>query len=268
MKLSYDGTRFHGWQTQPHKRTVQKSVSYALTRFAHKRTIVTGSGRTDTGVHAMGQCAHFDYEGNATGDQIRKGLRKYLPDDVKILSITAVAPEFHARYDACLRHYEYLIAKDETPFNRQYMGYFPRKKVNFAVLQECAPCFLGEHNFSSFSKPNPAVPNHICDVIDSSITEYESHFVYTVKATRFLHNMVRRMVGAMINISHLGLSPETIYTWIAQQNPRQTIIFPAPPQGLYLMGVKYPDHQAIAFAANVPNGLNVPAVKERENSND
>jgi tRNA pseudouridine38-40 synthase len=201
MKLAYDGNRFHGWQTQPHKRTVQRSLRYALTRFAHKKIDVTGSGRTDTGVHAKGQYAHFDYEGNARGEQIRKGLRKYLPDDINVLSIIPVNPDFHARYDAFQRHYEYLIAKEETPFNRQYMGWFPRKQLLLEALQASARYFIGEYDFSSFSKPNPAVPDHVCQVTESFVTEYDDHYVYTVKATRFLHNMVRRMVGAMVNIT-------------------------------------------------------------------
>jgi tRNA pseudouridine38-40 synthase len=240
MKLAYDGTRYHGWQIQPQKRTVQKSLQYALMRFAHKRIEVTGSGRTDTGVHAKGQAVHFDYTGSASPDQVRLGLRKYLPDDIQVISIVQVKDDFHARYDACLRHYQYLIAKSETPFNRFYMGSFPRKKITYTAMQTAATHFIGEYDFSSFSKPNPAVPDHVCQVTQSMFEEREDHYIYTIKATRFLHNMVRRIVGSMINISHLELSPEIIRQWLEERNPRQTIIYPAPPQGLYLMDVTYP----------------------------
>lgn len=241
MILSYDGNSFYGWQVQKHQRTVQSALEKALLDYCGVRTAVTGSGRTDTGVHALRQYAHFDYDGNANPEQLRKGLRRHLPDDIQILKIIPVADDFHARYDAYERHYRYLITKQQTPFNRLYRSAFPRKKIRFDLMQRAAPLFLGRHDFSSFSKPNAAVPDHVCEVKVSEFEIRDDCYIYTIKADRFLHNMVRRIVGAMINISHMQLDPAIITKWIEEQNPKQTIIYPAPPQGLYLVDVLYPE---------------------------
>lgn len=240
MKLSYDGTCFLGWQTQKQNRTVQLVVEKALTEFCGHKTKVTGSGRTDTGVHALGQHCHFDYNGNAAPDQIRRGLRRFLPDDVQIISIAKTAPDFHARYDAYERCYQYIISTRETPFNRLYQGSFTRKKLRIDIMQQAASYFLGTHDFTSFSKDNPAVPDHVCTVNVSEFEINDDRYVYTIRADRFLHNMVRRIVGAIVNIGHLQLDPSIVTTWLEQKQARQTIIYPAPPQGLYLVDVSYP----------------------------
>lgn len=240
MKIAYDGTNYFGWQVQHQQRTVQHTIENALTEFCGKKTAITGSGRTDAGVHAWGQYAHFNYKGNANPEQIRKGLRRFLPDDIKVLKIYRTTPDFHARYDAYERIYQYHIAKEETPFNRLYMGSFPRKKIDIEAMQVAAQYFLGEHDFSSFSKMNPAVPDHVCSIYQSDFEIHEDYYAYTIRANRFLHNMVRRIVGSLINISHLQLDPAIINKWLEEKQSRQTIIFPAPPQGLYLVDVLYP----------------------------
>ncbi len=240
LKVAYDGTNFLGWQVQKQQRTVQFVLEQAISEYTGRKTIITGSGRTDTGVHAWGQCAHFDYRGTAAPNQMVKGLRKYLPDDIKIIAVIPVKSDFHARYNAMERCYQYYIAKCETPFNRLYRGAFPRKKIRFELMQNAAPYFLGKHDFSSFSKDNPAVPDHVCEVNSSFFEEHEDYYLYTIRASRFLHNMVRRIVGSLVNISHLELEPTIILKWLEEKQARQTIIFPAPPQGLYLTDVVYP----------------------------
>ena len=245
MKISYDGSNYFGWQVQHHQKTIQHTIETALQEFCGIKTHLTGSGRTDTGVHALGQYAHFDYQGSASPEQMRKGLRRFLPDDIKILQIQQTSPDFHARYDAYERCYHYLIAKDPTPFNRLYQASFPRKKFAIEEMQNAAKYFLGEHDFSSFSKENPAVPDHICSVCQSEFELHDSYYIYKIRANRFLHNMVRRIVGSLINISHLHLNPQIINQWLDEKQPRQTIIFPAPPQGLYLVDVLYPKDKII-----------------------
>jgi tRNA pseudouridine38-40 synthase len=245
MKLAYDGTKFYGWQVQHQERTVQLVMEQALAEFCGKKTSVTGSGRTDAGVHALGQYAHFNYKGNASPEQIRRGLKRYLPGDIQIIKIYKTTPDFHARYDAYERCYQYFIAKAETPFNRFYQGSFPRKKIYLDLMQAAVPYFLGEHDYSSFSKMNPAVPDHVCSVYQSEITEHEEYYIYTIRANRFLHNMVRRIVGSIVNISHMELDPTIVLDWLNEKQPRQTIIFPAPPQGLYLLDVLYPENKII-----------------------
>ncbi|HOD17452.1 MAG TPA: tRNA pseudouridine(38-40) synthase TruA [Candidatus Cloacimonadota bacterium] len=243
MKVAYDGTDFGGWQMQKHQRTVQSVLQKALYEFSGHKTPVTGSGRTDAGVHAWGQYAHFDYRGTATAEQMQKGLKRFLPPDVQILKIIPVPPDFHARYDAMERCYQYIITLKPTPFNRLYEGSFPRKKIRIELMQKAAPFFLGTHDFSSFSKENPAVPDHVCTVVQSDFEIYQDRYIYTIRADRFLHNMVRRIVGALVNIGHFDLEPSIVETWLQQKQARQTLIFPAPPQGLYLMDVRYPEEK-------------------------
>lgn len=240
LKLAYDGSQFKGWQIQKRQRTVQRVIEKALKDFTGTKTRITGSGRTDTGVHALAQYAHFDYKGTATPLQMQKGIRRFLPDDVQIIQIYKVSDDFHARYDAYQRCYQYLISKTQTPFNRLYQASFPRKRLNPELIIAAAPFFLGEHDFSSFSKDNPAVPDHVCNVNYSVFEEHDEYYAYTIRANRFLHNMVRRIVGAMLNISHLELDPKIILYWLEQKDAMQTIIYPAPPQGLYLQEVSYP----------------------------
>lgn len=240
MIVSYDGSGFYGWQIQRHQRTVQSALEQAFYDFCGIKTAVTGSGRTDSGVHALRQYAHLNYDGNANPEQLRKGLRRHLPDDIQIIRILPVSESFHARYDAFQRCYRYTITKQQTPFNRLYQSYFPRKKLRIELMQKAAPFFLGKHDFSSFSKSNIAVPDHVCDVKMSEFEIRKDSYIYTIKADRFLHNMVRRIMGAMVSISHHELDPEIINTWFAQKEPKQTLIYPAPPQGLYLVDVKYP----------------------------
>jgi tRNA pseudouridine38-40 synthase len=245
MKLSYDGTNFLGWQVQKQNRTVQLILDNALSEFCGYRVKATGSGRTDTGVHALGQHAHFDYNGNATPEQIKRGLRRHLPDDVQILSIHHTTTDFHARYDAYERHYQYIISLIPTPFNRLYTGSFPRKKLRPDYMSEVSRYFTGEHDFTSFSKDNPAVPDHVCTVKESRLEIAEDTLIFTIVADRFLHNMVRRIVGAMVSVGHHQLEPSIILKWLDEKQSRQTMIFPAPPQGLYLMDVKYPENKII-----------------------
>ncbi len=245
IKLSYDGTNFSGWQKQLHKRTVQEELEKALTLFAKTAVKVTGSGRTDTGVHALGQSAHVDYSGSANADQLLKGLSRLLPPDIALLRIFPVGPDFHARYDAFERHYLYKIAKAKSPFMRFYYGYFPHKHIHPDKIRQSLPYFLGKHDFSSFCKHNPDIPDRICEVKEILFTGHEEYYELSIRADRFLHNMVRRIIGALVNISHLNLEPKIISAWLKEKNPRQKIIFTAPPQGLYLADVLYPPAKII-----------------------
>ncbi len=240
IQLSYDGSEFWGWQKQAHGRTVQTVMEQVVEQFSGKPVAVVASGRTDTGVHATAQYAHFDYDGKMERAQMLKAFNRWLPDDVKVLRITTVAPDFSARYQAYERTYKYLLVRQRTPFNRLYTAHVPWCKLHLAPMQEAAQRFLGSHNFSSFGRMNPEVPNHICDLQECSISEDEGCFTFIVRADRFLHNMVRRMVGTLINISHFELPPDTIDKLFRDECPRQNLVFTAPAEGLYLIDVKYP----------------------------
>ncbi len=204
------------------------------------RIEVTGSGRTDTGVHALAQTAHFDYEGSMKPYQIVLALRNLLYDAVRVFDVVPVPDGFHARYDAMQRHYRYLLAKDKNPFIRNYMGFVPNQTLILERMLPAAKYFLGVHDYSSFARPNPNIPNRICDLKELTITEHTDHFCFEIRADRFLHNMVRRIVGSLISISHKNLAPRYVQNWFEDISPRQNLVFTAPAAGVYLVSVQYP----------------------------
>ncbi len=241
MQVAYDGTNYFGWQVQVNKPSVQAEVEKALSHFTKERAVVTCAGRTDTGVHALAQAAHFDYQGSMSAEQLVLAFRTVLPDDVRVLKVVPVEPDFHARYDAYERTYRYLLAKDKSPFNRNYMGFITKKNLYLERMQAAAPLFLGSHDFSSFGKPNPNIPNRVCEILRLDVVDRTDHYEFTITSDRFLHNMIRRIVGALVNVSHLNLDPGMISYWLEEANPIQRLIFTAPPQGLYFIEVKYPN---------------------------
>lgn len=241
MKMMYDGTGYHGWQIQNNGHSVQAELEQGLLRMSGSVIKVVGSGRTDAGVHALEQTAHFDFEGAMQPYQMVLALRNLLSDDLRVFAIEQVEESFHARYDACERQYKYLLAKDKNPFTRNYMGFVPNQRLDLLKMQHAAPSFLGIHDFSSFSRANPNIPNRICNLKELSITEYDNHFEFILKADRFLHNMVRRIVGALISISHQDLNPDIVAKWFADASPRQNLVFTTPASGLYLTKVLYND---------------------------
>lgn len=240
MKLCYDGTGYHGWQKQHNGISIQATLERALQAFAHKEIPVIGAGRTDAGVHALGQYAHYDYEGTMQPYQMVLAFRRNLPDDVKVLSIEQVSPNLSARYQAYERSYRYLLAKQKTPFNRYQTGFLPHLNINLPAMQKAALHLLGTHDFSSFGRANPEVPNRICTIKSLQISESEEQFEFLILADRFLHNMVRRIVGTLANIAHFGLPSSTIDDILNDACPRQNLVTTAPASGLYLIDVKYP----------------------------
>lgn len=241
MKLSYDGNNFCGWQIQPQVRTVQLSLETALSQIAKQKIAVVGSGRTDTGVHALAQYAHFDFPINMQPQQISAALNSKLTDDILVKDIQAVSSKFHARYDARKRSYKFIIAKQLTPFNRLYQSYFPRKTIILDRIQKATPYFLGKHDFTSFCKFNPDLKHQICEIYSFNCKEDENAIILELSANRFLHNMVRRIVGTLVNVSHHQIEASIIKDLLKAKSPANKLISTAPPQGLYLQEVKYPE---------------------------
>ena len=238
--MAYDGSQFYGWQIQVQTPTVQYCLEKALSEIAKEKVMVVGAGRTDTGVHAIGQVAHCDFPVKMTTKQIIDALYSKLPKAIKIIDIADVNEDFHARYDALTRTYHYIITKYQTPFNYNFKTYLPKYKIEIEKLQACIEYFIGEKDFTSFAKPNPEIKNYICDIKEIQINERKDDIVIKIKANRFLHNMVRRMVGAMIMVSHKTQNPNIITQWIEMKKHEQKNYFTAPPNGLYLTKIEYP----------------------------
>lgn len=241
MRLMYDGAAFRGWQVQCAGRSIQGDLISAFHQIEVRHPGVIGAGRTDAGVHALAHFAHFDYKGKMSPRQLHLALNNKLSDDLMITGIWPVADDFHARFQAMARSYVYLLAREKTPLNRLHTGFLPRRNIQAESLSRLAEILLGSHDFSSLSRDNPLVPNHICEITCLDVSESDGIIHFDFTADRFLHNLVRRIVGTLVNLDHLGLGGDVLQAIMQEKNPRQKLVTTAPPQGLYLTGVRYPN---------------------------
>ncbi|HXF95910.1 MAG TPA: tRNA pseudouridine(38-40) synthase TruA [Gemmatimonadales bacterium] len=243
--LHYDGARFAGWQRQPGLRTVQGEVEAVLERLMGRRVPAIAAGRTDTGVHALGQAVGFgvpDRWGSDPGG-LRRALNALLPRDVWVERVHAMRSGFHARRSAVARRYRYVIGTDEgscSPFRRPYEWALGRA-LDAELLQRAAALVAGEHRFHGLAAAGAASAHYRCRV---TLSEWAPRtdgagVSYTIEADRFLHRMVRFLVGAMVDIA-LGRRPLSDLPRLLAATDNQGASPPAPPQGLYLVAVRYP----------------------------
>jgi tRNA pseudouridine38-40 synthase len=240
LTLHYDGAGFFGWQVQPGVRTVQAELEAALTRLRNSPTTVIAAGRTDRGVHATGQVASTLMPEKWTTHALHRALNAILPDDIWVASVDEVKIDFHARYDATSRSYVYRIGTRPdaaSPFHRRYcwpLGV----ELPLDVLNDAAARFVGRHSFRAFAKSGQPERGEICSV---SIAEWCINDVgveFRVTADRFLHHMVRYMVGTMVDVARERRSANDIDTLLAGSTELETSP-PAPPEGLFLSHVSY-----------------------------
>ena len=235
--IQYDGTNYFGWQMQSHERTIQKEIETALAPLNNdKRVIITGAGRTDAGVHAFGQVAHFDLDTNLTPPELLKALNARLPLDIKIIDLVQTNDEFHARFSAKRRHYRYqCYLGDNLLFKNQswFTGEIEKSK-----LEIFAEIIMGTHDFLSFSKLNKQLENTICSIYQSKWFKTENMLIFNVCGNRFLHHMVRYLVGTMVAGAQDKISID--YFEDLLNNPQIDVkIFKAPPEGLILSRIDY-----------------------------
>jgi tRNA pseudouridine38-40 synthase len=244
LVLHYDGTGFSGWQRQPDRRTVQGVLEEALTRLCAGPTAALGSGRTDAGVHARGQAVGIRVPERWTAATIRRALNAVLPDDVWVASAHAMREDFHARFSATARRYSYYVGTDEgagSPFRRRTEWSMTRP-IDRAVLDDGARLLVGEHCFRAFAVRGTAPPSddHRCRVVDARWKEREGGLVFEIEANRFLHHMVRFLVGTMMDIA-LGRRPLTDLATLLGASDNDEVSPPAPAHALFLDRVRYPD---------------------------
>ncbi|MEL7587420.1 MAG: tRNA pseudouridine(38-40) synthase TruA [Prolixibacteraceae bacterium] len=239
IELSYNGTRFHGWQVQPNAVSVQQMLEVTLSTMCRETVAVTGAGRTDTGVHAAYFVAHIDSEQESLDqpDFIRK-INRFLNNDVAVLRITKVGPEAHARFDAKSRTYCYFIHQQKDPFLQETSWYHP-VFLHVERMNEACTALLGRHDFTSFSKLHTDVKTNNCDVFDANWTKEGHRLTFTITADRFLRNMVRAIVGTMVLVGRGKITPEDFHLIIESRN-RGLAGASAPPEGLFLTGITYP----------------------------
>ena len=237
ITIQYDGTNYFGWQMQSHERTIQNELEAALAPLNNdKRVIVLGAGRTDTGVHALGQVAHFDLNTNLKASQLLKALNARLPQDIRIIDLVPVSDDFHARFSAKKRYYRYQCYFGENLLFRNQSWNVDEFEIS--ELEKFAKSIEGTHDFLSFSKLNKQLDNTLCNIYESEWHKSENMLIFNVCGNRFLHHMVRYLVGTMI----AGVQGEISLDYFEDllHNPQKNVkIFKAPPEGLILMRIDY-----------------------------
>jgi tRNA pseudouridine38-40 synthase len=235
--VQYDGTRYNGWQLQAEGNTIQSKLEKSLAKLnKFQRVVVTGSGRTDTGVHALAQICHFDMKTRLSIKELINATNANLPDDIRVIDLTKIRKEFHARFSAIHRQYRYQCYYGSNLLFRNQA--WEIEKINLDVVNSAADLIIGSHDFLSFSKYNPELDNTICHISESIWTQDPEMLIYTIKGNRFLHHMVRYLVGTMIAIGKGRFQLKTFEQLI--HNPSKNVqIFKAPAQGLFLENVNY-----------------------------
>lgn len=247
LVLQYDGTDFAGWQVQPGRRTVQGVLESTMASFASSPVRVTGAGRTDAGVHARGQVASITVPEHWTADKLRRVLNEKLPHDLWVSAACEMQPKFHARYSAISRRYSYAVGLDEgadSPFRRRWMLPWSRA-LDREVLEWCATRLAGEHAFRGFAVRGtaPDDDDHMCEVRLArwrpAASGLPDQLVFDVAANRFLHHMVRFLVGTMLEAAS-GKRPKEDFTALLAADRNDEVSPPAPAMGLCLEEVLYP----------------------------
>ena len=239
LDLCYDGTRYRGWQRLPGKDdTIQGKLETTLSRFLGEPIEISGSGRTDAGVHAKNQVANFHCQSDMKAEEILANLRRYLPEDIGIYSCRDVSPRFHARLNAKEKTYVYRIWNSDSPcvFERRYLAVFP-ETLDIAAMKQAAGYLLGEHDFSAFCGNAKMKKSTVRFIRSISIETMGEEIRLSFTGNGFLHNMVRILTGTLIEVGRGERSPDSIAALFGGK--RADAGFLAPPQGLCLMEVEY-----------------------------
>ena len=239
LTLEYDGTRYAGWQYQPNQSTVQEAVEHALTQITQTRIPIIAAGRTDAGVHARGQVISFQSDKSLSPYEWIRALNGLLPPDIAIQQAVEIPDTFHARYSALGKIYEYRIlrATHRSALDRYRLWHIPQP-LNLEAMKEAVTYFLGTHDFSSFQNSPTDTKNPICTLTTFTVEQENALIRLHVQANRFLKQMVRSMVGTLVEVGRGKRQPSDIQH-IIEAVDRRTAGKTAPPQGLSLIKVLY-----------------------------
>ena len=238
IELQYDGGAYCGWQRQPEQPTVQGVIEDALTKLLRCPTEIVGAGRTDTGVNASFYIAHFDSEEAIDCGRIAYKLNAMLPHDIAIKRIYEVADDLHARFDAIEREYTYLLSPVKSPF-RRHSAWICYYQLNIEKMNEAAKVLLETEDFTTFAKLNSNNKTNICHVSHAEwVVENDGTLRFTIRADRFLRNMVRAIVGTLVDVGRGRYTVEEFAEIVAARDLSRASSG-APPQGLFLSNVKY-----------------------------
>jgi tRNA pseudouridine38-40 synthase len=239
IRLSYDGTNFCGWQNQNNQESVQGTIESALTTLLREKQAILGCGRTDTGVHADDYYAHWDFE-DVLPDHLILKLNSILPRSISIKDIFEVDPNYNARYNATVRTYHYFIHTQKNPFRRLYSYEYPHQKLNFDLMTEAAALLLNYNEFLPLIKLDKITKKTNCTLYSSKLENIDENYIrYEISANRFLHNMVRRIVGTIILIGRGNMALDELKYSLDNQLELRLIAL-APANGLHLVKIDYP----------------------------
>ncbi len=237
ITIQYDGTRYAGWQFQENATSIQEVISNSIKQILQEEINLIGAGRTDAGVHALGQVANFELSKELDLFKFKYSLNSVLPDDISIANIEPVDEKFHARFSAKKRSYIYLISNQKSPFFDHY-SYTLFSDFNQDKLNELSSALIGTQDFTSFCKINTEVQNKICEVYEARWRKQKKLFIFYIEANRYLYGMVRAIVGSLLKAysSEEGMN---YLKNIFNQKDRNAAADAVPAKGLFLYKVKY-----------------------------
>lgn len=245
LTIEYKGTPFAGWQFQPGQETIQGAIEEAIRKTTGQKATLIGAGRTDAGVHALAQVANFQIDHPLDASRYREALNFYLPRDIHVRESVEAQPAFHARFDATWRHYRYIIGAEQSAIYRE-LRWETAGGLRRVNLHSAAAMIYGDHDFSPFCVTSSLKENNHCAITYSDWSEAGPLLIYDIRGNRFLHGMVRSLVGAMVNVATeqqdnnmLNLTLEDFQNTL-QGSRTDRIAFTAPAHGLYLVAVGYP----------------------------
>lgn len=243
IELAYNGKKFHGWQIQPNAITVQETLQNALEILLRQKVDIVGCGRTDTGVHARQFFAHFDLDFDTVPlntDRLSFKLNSYLNNEIAIFRIFKVNKDAHSRFEALSRTYEYRLRLNKSPFDQEttYLSAFPR--LDFERMNQAANLLFNYIDFTSFSKTGTVVKTNNCKIMQAEWKNENEVWVFTIKADRFLRNMVRAIVGTLLEVGSGKIDLEEFKQIIESKN-RSNAGWSVPAHGLALVKLEYPD---------------------------
>jgi len=240
LVIEYDGTAYHGWQRQAADRSIQAEIEKALAVMTRQEVSLAASGRTDAGVHALGQVAHFTCETAITSEEFLKGLNSLLPDDIVIKSCEKMPADFHARYDARRKTYRYRILNRPVPtaVDKRFVWHV-RKKLDLDAMQTAAAYVVGEHDFKAFEGTGSPRSSTLRTIYKAQLSAASAgHLVFEIEGDGFLRYMVRNIVGTLVEVGRGKLTSGDFKT-ILESRDREQAGATAPPQGLFLVKVDY-----------------------------
>ncbi len=243
LKIEYDGTDFLGWQLQPEGRTVQGVLEEAMRRILQTEIRATAAGRTDAGVHAAGQVVHFRSDTAMVVDRLKKGLNGVLPADVRVLEAARAPDDFHARFSAVGRRYRFRIIRRPSAMRRHHAWHVAYPLDVDAMRRACSP-LVGCHDFTSFCQATSTADGTVCEVRELDWVEEADELRLWIEANRFLHHMVRAIVGTAVDIGR-GRWPERVMAEMLEAKDRRAAGANAPAHGLCLESVRYPSEFGI-----------------------